>query len=245
MKFFKSGIAGISLAALAACGGGGSDSPPAPTLAAFLNPSFTGFAGDLLTLDGGKSTAPTGKTLSYSWRITQKGQAVAFFEGAPRLGTAVLNDPLAGKQTALTVNANFCGLAAGSYVVELTVSDGSQTSAATTQVTLTKPNRTAPRDATSCEVENFKILLFSVFAANMGLKSPASFKLINEPKWSYYSSIGKPYEAAISFDFEAANSFGVLLQKRAICPYKLQSNSSGEFFWATDLNSALQICTIV
>ena len=238
----------IATFTLVGCGGGGggtdspySASPPSSTLSAVVTPSLTGFAGDPLTLDGTKSTAPSGKSLSYSWSITQKvSNSIAFFEGIPRLGTAVLSDPLGGKQTTDAASATFCGFSAGTYSVQLKVSDGSQSSTANTTITLTTPTRPNPRDATKCEVENLKLLLFSSFEKNMGVKVPSSFKLVTEPTWAYYASIGKPNAGAISFDFEAANSFGVPLRNKAICPMIYTSNN----FWTFDLLSNLQICVI-
>jgi len=239
-------LAGIAAFTLAGCGGGGGDgptstTPPQASLTAVVSPTFSGLAGDPITLDGSKSTGPAGKTLTYSWTITQKvSGSIAFFEGIPRLGTSVLTDPLSGKQTAETSTSSFCGFSAGTYAVQLKVSDGSQSTTANSTITLGTANRPNPRDATKCEVENLKTLLFASFEKNMGLKVPASFKLVTEPKWSYYASIGKPSEGAITFDFDASNLLGVPIRSSAICPMILNSNNS----WTFNLLSNLQMCVI-
>jgi uncharacterized protein YjdB len=83
-------------------------------------------AGDLVTLDAvGSSDVDAGQTLTYSWALTVPG------------GSGALLSNSAGQQVTFTAGV------AGTYVAELTVSDGTDT--ATDTVTITaEPANTAP-----------------------------------------------------------------------------------------------------
>lgn len=126
LRNFLAGLAGAATLLIAACGGGDGGSganstpaAPAPTAVASANPSRA-LIGTVIMLDGSASTAPTGTSLSYQWRLATR----------PDGSTAVLSD-------ASQAQPSFTPDLVGVYEAELTVSTGQASAVARVLVTAT------------------------------------------------------------------------------------------------------------
>jgi serine protease len=113
---------------VAACGGGGGGGEPAPAAntppVANAGAARSVEAGSVVNLDGRASTDANGDAITYSWTITTR----------PAGSSAALSG-------ATTATPSLRPDVAGSYVVQLTVSDGRASSApATVTITATPPN---------------------------------------------------------------------------------------------------------
>ena len=134
----------LSTAVLAACGGGESASPAAPTqinanIAPVARAGATQnvMAGTLVTLDGSTSSDGDNDSLTYKWTLTSKAAG----------SVATLASPTSAKPT-------FTADVAGTYVVTLTVNDGKADSAASSTVTITASTQNAAPVANAGSPQN-------------------------------------------------------------------------------------------
>jgi uncharacterized repeat protein (TIGR01451 family) len=117
---------------LSACGGGGSSDQPtqsnrSPVSNAGVDQTIT--LGDAITLSGSNSNDPDGDTLTYQWSISSQpsGSSASF-------------------GSAQSVTSTFTVDTAGSYVIQLAVSDGSLSNSNTLNITISEVvgSNTAP-----------------------------------------------------------------------------------------------------
>lgn len=219
---FKYSLVASTLALLAACGGSGDgegvDANQRPV--ANAGTKLTALTGQVVTLDGTKSSDPENKPLTYKWVLLQKPAGGAYFEET---------------QTATPFLSN---TRAGTFIAQLVVNDGEQDSEpATVTIDIAETNAAPPRAATAREIEGMKNLILEVFPSY--LRSPSSFKIIGEPVWTYPTS-NNPSKGVFRFDFDAANGFGAILRGTASCYAEWKSLG----FWMNKMEDDLKICVI-
>lgn len=235
MLFARKLLAVSVAAVLTACGGGGGGGSSvggatAPVAAVNQAPiSNAGAAqnavvGVIVTLDGTASTDPEKSALTYKWTLTSKPS-----------GTVEYFSNTTTSKPVLAV------VAAGTYVATLVVNDGSLDSAPST-VTINASALTgsaAGRAPIQAEID----YLIKTATENIPqwLKSPSTFKIVGTPTWAYYDTIGKPYEGAVTVNFDSQNGFGALIRNQAICP----ANFDVRGFWRNTLQSSLALCVFI
>ena len=226
MMFAKHTLFVLSLSAvLAACGGGGggeddnSNKPPIANAGTTIN----AVAGQVITLDGTKSSDPENQNLTYKWILTSKPTDSAVYFDEPETANPVLSN-----------------IRAGTYVAQLIVNDGVQDSTpATVNIEVAATLSAPPRAPTAGEIKFMADTILNVFPNY--LRSPSSFKLIEGPTWAYYDNIGKPAEGAFTLKYDAMNGFGATIRGTAICPAEWDSRG----FWRNEINNDLRLCVFL
>ncbi len=221
--------AATAISLLTACGGGGDGEATAgptgnsaPLAIAGTNQTTT--VGAIVQLDGSSSSDADKDALTYKWTLTSKPT-----DSAPLFG-----ETNSAKPTLTNTRV-------GTYVLTLVVNDGKIDSTPST-VSIDVSAATGPisaRAPTAIEVES--LTKMAVDNIPLWLKSPSTFKMIGSPAWSYYDTIGKPNQGAITVDFDSQNGFGATIRTKAICGAEWDSRG----FWRNTLTQSLALCVFL
>lgn len=228
--FLGKTLLALSVAAsLTACGGGGSGTTTAPATVgnqppiANAGPAQNAVVGAVVKLDGTASSDAENTALTYRWTITAKpGTTVDYLSNAT------------------TSKPAFAILAPGTFVASLVVNDGnSDSTPSTVTINASALTGAAPgRAPIQAEIDYLTKLAVDIIPTY--LRSPSTFKIIGSPTWSYYDSIGKPSEGAVSLEFDSQNGFGALIRTKAICGAKFDTRG----FWTVIIYSDFRICLL-
>lgn len=221
----------LSAAFLAACGGGGSNTPSTGNtvtaeIASTVPNANAGSAlssnvGEVVTLNGSASSDPNGGALTYKWTMTSKpvDSAVRFSDTT-------------------TAKPQLTNTMAGTYVATLIVNNGkSDSTPSNVSITVNSLVGAAPaRAPIQAEVQ----YLIDTALTNIPLwvKSPSTFKVAETPTWAYYDTRGKPNEGAVTVKFDSQNGFGATVRTTAICP----ANWDTRGYWVNTMQSNLALC---
>lgn len=222
-------MAGVFVAvvlSLTGCGGGdggdgGDNSPNNATPVANAGSAQNATVGSVVFLDGSASSDADGDALSYQWTLTTKPtDSAVYFDATDSAKPTLAN------------------IMAGTYVLALVVNDDVVNSAPST-VTVTVVPAVGPVSAREPVTSEIQYLVDSaVKNIPLWLRSPSTFKLAGEPTWSYYETIDKPGEGAVTVDFDSQNGFGATIRTQAICP----ANWDTRGFWRNTMQSNLALC---
>jgi hypothetical protein len=223
---FKFGSTLIMLLVLSACGGGGGgdDGTPASSNTppiANAGISQTVNKGVVVTLDGTTSSDEDGDTLTYNWTLISKPEDSAVYFSDTN-----------------TENPTLANIMQGEYVAQLIVNDGTVNSEPSeVSVTVNELDGPAPTRA-PVQAEIDYLTQTAIDNIPLWLTSPSTFQLVGTPTWSYYDSIGKPDEGAVSLEFDSQNGFGAMIRTSAICP----ANWDDRGFWRNTMLDSLALC---